>query len=85
MKKLRNKRIVKMKVKDLKEQLKNCDDEDEVVLGFYLKDRPNHFTYLAKVSEIKYDGVIKERLYNTKVVELMGFDHDYSTYVEKRQ
>ena len=84
MKKLRNKRVVKLRVKDLKERLEDFDDESEVILGFYLKDQPNHFVYLADIVNVKYDGVIKERLYNSTIVELMGFDHDYATYVEKK-
>ena len=84
MKKLRNRRVTKLTVGDLKKLLADKDDSEEVVLGFYLKDKPSHFVYLADVCEVAYDGVIKEKTFNSKVVELMGFDHDYCTYVERK-
>ena len=84
MKKLRDKKVTKLTVKDLKKALKGLDDDSEVVLGFYLKDKPNHFVYLADVLNVKYDGVLKEKLFNNTVVELCGFDHDYCTYKEKK-
>ena len=84
MKKLRNKRVYKLTVKELKEKLNEMNDDSEVVLGFYLKDQPNHFVYLADICEVSYDSVLKERTYNSKVVELMGYDDRYCTYVEKR-
>lgn len=71
-----------MKVKDLKKDLANCDDDADVVLGFYLKDEANHFVYLADVLTLKYDGVKKEKTFNSTVVELLGFDDEYATYVE---
>lgn len=80
MKKLRNRKVRKLTVKDLKEKLDTLDDNSEVVLGFYLKDQPNNFVYLADVLDLKYDGVIKEKLFNSRVVELCGFDHQYCTY-----
>ena len=83
MKKLRHKRVVKLTVKDLKEKLKDLDDDLEVVLAFYLKDQPNHCVYLADILNVKYDGVIKEKLFNSSVVELCGFDDDYATYIER--
>lgn len=84
MKKLRNKRVIKLTVKDLKEQLKDKSDDAEVILGYYLKDKENHFVYLADVMELKYDSVIKEELYNSNVVELAGYDHEYCTYMERK-
>ena len=84
MKKLRNKRVYKLTVKELKEKLNEMNDDSEVVLGFYLKDQPNHFVYLADICEVSYDSVLKEKTYNSKVVELMGYDDRYCTYVEKR-
>lgn len=84
MKKLRNKRVIKMTVKDLKEKLNELDDESEVVLGFYLKDQPNHFVYLADVCVVSYDSVTKEKTFNSKIVELMGYDDRFCSYVEKK-
>lgn len=75
---------MKLTVKDLKESLKDADDSAEVILGFYMKDKPCHFVYLAEVlKNLKYDGVLKESLFNNRVVELIGYDHEYSTYLEK--
>lgn len=84
MKKLRNKRVIKLTVKDLKEKLNELDDESEVVLAFYLKDQPNHFVYLADVCNVSYDSVLKEKTFNSKIVELMGYDDRYCTYVERK-
>lgn len=84
MKKLRNKRVTKMRVKDLINKLQEYDEDSEVVLGFYLKDQPNHFVYLADTCNVSYDGVIKEKLFNGKVVELMGYDHQFCSYVERK-
>ena len=85
MKKLRNKRVIKLTVKDLKEKLNELDDESEVVLAFYLKDQPNHFVYLADVCNVSYDSVLKERTFNSKIVELMGYDDRYCTYMERKE
>lgn len=84
MKKLRNKRVIKLTVKDLKDKLDELDETSEVVLGFYLKDQPNHFVYLADVCEVGYDSVTKERTFNSKIVELMGYDDRFCTYVERK-
>lgn len=85
MKKLLNKKVVKMTVKDLKKRLKDADDDQEVVLTFYMKDKGLYSVYLAEVyATIGYDAVTKEKLYNTKICELAGFNHDDCTYVEKR-
>ena len=84
MKKLRNKRVIKLTVKDLKEKLNELDDNSEVVLAFYLKDQPNHFVYLADVCNVSYDSVLKEKTVNSKIVELMGYDDRYCTYVERK-
>ena len=84
MKKLLNKKVVKMTVKDLKKKLKEADDDSEVVLTFYMKDEGLYSVYLAEVyATIGYDAVIKDRLYDNKVCELAGFNHDDCTYVEK--
>ena len=87
MDRLLNKRIVKQTVKDLKEKLEDADDDAEVVLAFYLKDGERHICcYLGEVlTTLKYDGVIGERLENSTVVELGGFDDRYCTYMEKKQ
>ena len=85
MKKLLNKKVIKMTVKDLKKKLKDADDDSEVVLTFYMKDEGLYSVYLAEVySGIGYDAVTKEKLYNTKICELAGFNHNDCTYVEKR-
>ena len=84
MKKLRNKRVIKLTVKDLKERLNELDESSEVVLAFYLKDQPNHFVYLADVCNVSYDSVLKEKTFNSKIVELMGYDDRYCTYVERK-
>ena len=82
MKNLRNKRVTKLKVKDLKKALRDVDDDAEVVIGLYLKDEPVKFCYLGDIfANMKFDSVIKERLFNTSLVELVGYDHEYSTYV----
>jgi hypothetical protein len=74
-----------MTVKDLKKKLEEADDDSEVVLTFYMKEKGLYSVYLADVhSTIGYDAVTKEKLYNTKVCELSGFNHDDCTYVEKR-
>lgn len=83
-KKLRNKRYQKLLVGDLKKALKGVPDDVEIVLGFYRKDDPVEFAYLGDIfANMKYDSVIKERLFDAKVVELVGYDHNYSTYVER--
>ena len=85
MKKFLSKRVVKMKVKDLKKRLKDADDESDVVLTFYMKNEGLYSVYLAEVlTDLKYDAVVKESLYNTKVCELAGFNDKDCTYVEKR-
>ena len=77
MKKLRNKRVIKLTVKDLKEKLNEADDDAEVILTFYMKDKGLHSVYLAEVlTNIKYDGVLKESLFNSHICELSGFSHD---------
>ena len=84
MKNIRNKRVTKLRVKDLKKALKDVDDDSEVVIGLYRKDEPVEFCYLADVfASMKFDSVTKEKLFNTTLVELVGYDHDYCTYVER--
>lgn len=84
MKNIRNKRVTKLRVKDLKKALRDVDDDAEVVIGLYLKDEPIRFCYLADIfGNMKFDSVIKEKLFNTSLVELVGYDHEYATYVEK--
>lgn len=85
MKNIRNKRVIKKTVGDLKKELKNIPDDREIVLAFYLKDKPNAVCYLGEIlSNLKYDSVKNEKLYNASIVELVGFDDDYSTYMEKQ-
>ena len=87
MERLLNKRVVKKTVKDLKKALKDADDDAEVVLAFYLKDGDRHICcYLGEIlTHLKYDGVTGERLANSDVVELGGFDDRYCTYMERKQ
>lgn len=81
MKKLRNKKVTKMTVGDLKKSLKPISDDKEVVLGFYMKEKGVHFVYLADVlANMGYDSVIKSK---SSVVELCGFDNDYADYMER--
>ena len=84
-KKLLNKKVIKMTVKDLKKKLEEADDDSEVVLTFYMKDKGLYSVYLADPhTGIGYDAVTKEKLYNTQICELYGFNHDDCTYMEKR-
>ena len=84
MKNLMNKRVRKLTVKDLKEKLKDVDDDTEVVLGFYNLTDGVHFGYLAEVfANMKYDSVLKEQLTDAVVVELACYEHQYSKYLEK--
>ena len=84
MKNIRNKRVVKKTVGDLKKELKDIPDDTEVILAFYLKDKPNAVCYLGEIStNMKYDGVLKEKLYDSSIVELSGFHHEYCTYLER--
>lgn len=84
MKNIRNKRVRKLTVGDLKKALKGKDDDTEIVLSMYIKDNPNVSVYLAEVyGYMKYDHVTNGRLFEESIVELVGFDHDYCTYVEK--
>ena len=84
MKNIKNRRVLKKTVGDLKKELENVSDDAEVVLAFYLKDEPNVECYLAQVStNLKFDGVLKEKTYDSSVVELSGFDHNYCTYIQK--
>lgn len=75
-----NKKVVKQTVKDLKEALNDADDDKEVILAFYYKGEVHH-VYLAEImTDLKYDGVIKETLENTSVVELSGYTDEFSKY-----
>ena len=84
MKSIRNRRVVKKTVGDLKKELKDIPDDTEVVLAFYLKDTPNVECYLGEIStNLKYDGVLREQLIDSSVVELAGFDHRFCSYIER--
>ena len=84
MNKLLNKRVTKKTVKDLKKSLRKVDGEKEVVLAFYYKGEVHH-VYLAEISpNLKYDGVTGEKLNDSSVVELCGFDDEFCNYLEKR-
>lgn len=79
------KKVVKKTVGDLKKELKDLDDDLEIVLSFYLKENGVESVYLAEVNgHMKYDSVIKERLNDTSVVELVGYTDKYSKYVERK-
>ena len=86
MDRLLNKRVVKQTVKDLKEKLKDADDDAEVILCFNLKDGDEKvvYGYLAEIFKIKYDGVLKESLESSNVVELNCFNDRFCTYVERK-
>lgn len=80
---LLNQKVKKITVKELRETLTNVDDDVEIVLGFYRKTDGVYFGYLADVlTNLKFDSVIKERLHDSKVVELVCYDDEYSTYLE---
>ena len=84
MKNLKNQRVRKQTVKDLKQALRKIDEDKEVILAFYYKGEV-HCVYLANILvNLKYDGVIKESLNDTSVVELSGYDDEYCTYVEDK-
>ena len=86
--KLLNKRVVKMTVKDLLESLKDSDEDAEVILTFNMKEEDGDACvscYLAEVlTHLKYDGVLKEKLENSEIVELNGFNHLYCEYKERK-
>ena len=84
MKNLMNQRVKKQTVKDLKEALKDTPDDREVILAFYYLGKVYH-VYLAEILvNLKYDGVTGEKLNENSVVELSGYDDEYSTYVEEK-
>ena len=86
-KNLLNQKVKKLTVGELKESLKDLDDDSEVVLVFYMSlFNGVHFGYLAEVfTNMKYDSVLKERLMQSNVVELACYEHEHCTYVEKTQ
>lgn len=86
MNKLLNKRVVKQTVGDLRKALKGVPDDTEIVLAFYFKEEGVHHAYLGEIlTELKYDGVLKEKLYEGVVVELAGYHPKYCTYVERKE
>ena len=85
MTKLLNKKVVKQTVGDLKEAIKDLDDDTEVVCAFYFKKEGVHHAYLGEIyPNMKYDGVIKEKVFNGSVLELASFHPNYCTYVERK-
>ena len=79
-----NKRVVKQTVGDLKKALKDVPDDKEIVLSFMCYDKGKYAVYLADIfSNMKYDPVIKQRLFDDSVVELIGFIDEYCTYVAR--
>ena len=84
-KKLLNKKVEKITVGELRRELQKLDDDKEIVLGFYRKKEGVYFGYLAEVfSKMKYDSVTKEKLNDSSVVELVCYDDEYCTYMEKK-
>ncbi len=80
-KNLLNQRVKKVTVDELRKLLDGLDGDLEVVLGFYRKKDGVYFGYLADVyGHIKYDSVIKAE---SNVVELVCYDDEYCTYLEK--
>ena len=83
MKNLTSKRVVKLRAGDLREALSDINDDTEVVLGFYMKDKGVHYGYLASIhTDLKYDSVLQNRV-DSSVVELSCFNDDYCIYVER--
>lgn len=83
-KKILNKKVVKQTVGDLKRALKDIPDDREVVLSFMCYDKGRYAVYLADVyANMKYDPVIKQRIFDDTIVELIGFTDEYSTYMER--
>ena len=81
-----NKKVVKHTVGDLKKALKDVPDDKEVVLSFMCYNKGKYAVYLADVfANMKYDAVIKQRLVDDNVVELIGYIDEYSMYVEKNE
>ena len=83
-KKLEKKKVFKKTVKDLMGALKGVDPDKEIILGFHYKGEVHH-VYLAEIlTDLKYDGVIKETLEDASVVEFSGFDDEYCIYGDKK-
>ena len=86
MKNLRNKRVQKKTVKDLREALKGLPDDTEIVLGFYMKDDGVHYAYLGDMfTNMKFDSVQQEKLFDGFLVELVGYSDKWSTYIERKE
>lgn len=84
MNKLLDKRVTKLTVKDLKKILKDADDESDVVLTFYMKDKGLYSVYLAEAyTSISRDPVLDESLKDSRVCELAGFNHEHCIYLER--
>ena len=85
MDKLLNKKVTKLTVKDLKEALKDADDNQEVVLSFMMYDEGRTSVYLAEAyTHMGYNPVEKERLFGSKIVELLGYTDKMCTYQERK-
>lgn len=85
MDKLLNKKVTKLTVKDLKEALQDADDNQEVVLSFMMYDEGRASVYLAEAyTHMGYDAVMQEKLFDGKVVELLGYTDKMCTYIEKK-
>lgn len=83
-KKFQNKLVNKKNVDDLRKSLKDLDGGKDIILAFYYKGKVHH-VYLAEImTDLKYDGVIKETLESSSVVELTGFDDDFCKYGEEK-
>ena len=84
MKKLRNRDVTKLTVGDLKKELKGVPNDTEIVLGFYMKEDGVHYAYLGDIwTNMKFDGVKKDKLFEGFIVELVGYSDKFCTYREK--
>lgn len=85
MDRLLNKRVVKQTVGDLRKALKDIPDDREICLSFMLYDEGMQSVYLAEMyPHMKYDPVVKDKLFDESIVELVGFIDSKCTYVERK-
>lgn len=84
MKKIINRRVMKLKVKDLKKKLEEADDESDVVLTFYMRGEGLYSVYLSEIlTTLPYDSVLKEKQ-SEYVCELSGYTHEECSYIEDK-
>ena len=81
-KNLTNIRVKRLKVRDLKKKLKEADDDSDVILTFYMREKGLHSVYLSEIlTTLPYDSVTKEKLSEDYTCELSGYNHDDCTYI----